>query len=474
MNILNKKMVRHCFGGVLLLMVSVFSSVEAEDVFGNSPAPKSVSSVDDVVGALGISGSLDDVIGGIGDINDLVDNIFGEFDLSSISSGIAGDNNILGCLAQNIDISNLLGGLDIDGLCGLLDIESQLGGDIFGGTTGCLLDATGVSDVLGLGSLGGLSSLCSGHGSGDTSGGDTSGGGSTSGGDTSGGGSTSGGGTLSSNQFDSVAVIATNVELDGTGGSTKTTKKPLGERKYPSGLTVNELKDTDGGYVAKGAKENPNSALGKMWEGLNVADQELQTMALKIKTGATAEDVRLPATIKKVEEKEDGVADVQFELYPNLYSLQNSIAKRVRASYASLEAETIEEYFAKEKKAFSDFVSKDKEIAIIKEKAYKAIEGKYAILLFSLKEKEGYMTDISETRARAIPLPQRNLFRWNSILVSNRNTVLKSRMAREKREMEEAIKRTVARAYPVSSIFRADIANKEIDAMLKAIDTAIK
>jgi len=443
------------------------SSFQSGDIGG---AVKGVGSMLGISGlsSLGISSSMDDMLKGIGKMTDGIDKIFGKFDPSSIFSSISGDNHLMGCLAKNIDIGKLLGGASgkMDGLCSMLDIKSKLGDSAFGGTTGCLLGSMGDS-FKGLDSL---SSICNGSGSGSGNGNGTGNGTGTGTGTGNGNGTT----PSSTKELDALAVVISDVELEGVGGEAKKVK-PKKDRKYKSGLSYEEIRKKDGGLIAKNAKANPSSAEGRMWQTLNVEDQELTDLAHRlISKTATAEDVRLPATPADGDDKEDAVAKIVNELSPDFGVLQDSIAIRVKTKYTTLKANNLIDYYKREKHTFDEFVKNDKELATLKEKAYKAIETKYGQRLFKLKTSKGYLSDTSESRAKEIPLSKRNLFRWNAMQVMNSRAMIKADMAKEKKEFDEALNRTVARAYPISSIFRADICNKEIDEMLKAIDTAIK
>lgn len=83
------------------------------------------------------------------------------------------------------------------------------------------------------------------------------------------------------------------------------------------------------------------------------------------------------------------------------------------------------------------------------------------------------MLDTSETRARSYPLEKRNRFRRMAIMQEIKRVEIKTELLRKKRELSENIDRVIARSYPASSLFRGDIAKKEIDEMLKAVDATI-
>jgi len=392
-----------------------------------------------------INSSVKDIIGNLDLFDGGLGETFNQFNVGNIKSQITGDSQLLQCLVGNLNL-----GLSVpSGICAISGL---------GGIDQCLYTASGASSL-----TSSLSSLCNPS-------------------SLLGGSSPIGMGNQAVTAYGSQMVRTTSAVPYASipDKSSKTPPKPLADTVYPSGKTVKEVYGDDGGALATNAKEKPNSPAGKAYKELDVPTIELAILALKSKKDVSADEAlnetvyTLPRTPMDVMQIENHFATDQTNSYLNLNALQKHIVDEVRKKYATLTADTLSDYYVKEKQAFAEFVKADSNISSARMFVKARIEDKYGIMEFALKGKSSYLPDISETRAEQIHAEKRNKYRFQAVLQMDEVSLLRGRMAIEKEEWFEAIDRTVDRAYSASSIFRGDIAKKEIDEMLKAVDSAIK
>ncbi len=394
-----------------------------------------------------INTSIDKIVGNLDIFDGGLSNTFNSFNVGDWQSSITGDNQLLECLVGEIDLGNLIP----SGICSLNGLGS--------GFSSCLFSGEGLASGLSAK----LSSLCDPESL------------------------LEGSNPLSKEwsaprSYSSSMTRRTSSMQFGaiSDKSSKATPKPLKDILYPSGKTMDYIEDKDGGIISKTARENPNSSTAKAYRELDVATLEMKKLtAQNVKTNDDNEALNeskysLPPTPLKVMEVENEFASQQSDTYVDLNSLQKYIIKGAREKYAKIKADTLADYYKQEKKVFSEYVKSTDRIAKARLFVKARIEDKYSLLLFNKKGDSGYLPDISEERAKNINPEKRNQYRFNSMLQMNENAVMKGEMAIEKEEWFESIDRTVDRAYSASSLFRGDIAKKEIDDMLKAVDSAIR
>lgn len=456
------------FVGSLWLMP--FSVVSAEtqpspSLFGDSSVVTSTtsnvtSSVTSLTGSFNTD--IDKMLGNLDLFDGGLSSVFNQFDVGNIESSVLGDNELMQCLVGDMD-------LDLDlpsGICSLTGIGSDIFGD---GMARCAF-----KDQSTLTSLNNsLRNLCKTPDVSNVFGGDDS--------VTPDSWNNSTGTYSKPTNYSSGMVRTTTASSTADiGEGTKVKDDNIGTVKLPSGKTLEEAEGKNGGAIARMAKEKPNSSTAKAYRELDVPTLEMKKLAYANNPNPDDEKAldeslfRLPATPLDAIKVENEFAKMQSEFYMDLNELQNYIVKNVRQEYLNIKADTLSEYYKKEKEVFRDFTLNNEEISKKKIALFASIQDKYALIQFNEKGKEGYLPDISEERARMIHVEKRNKYRFNSVLQMNENSLIKGRLAIEKKEWAEAINRTVERAYSASSIFRGDIAKKEIDEMLKAVDSAIR
>ena len=281
--------------------------------------------------------------------------------------------------------------------------------------------------------------------------------------------------------FDPITVVGVGtVEDDVTGGfKPDGDTKPLDERKYKNGKTTKFVLGDNGGVLSRNADANPNGSDATALRENNVKTLTLKEMASKVNLdGSTDESkILLPTTKLEVLKVQNATAEVIGASVTDLNGLTDRIVEEARKKYATIDAETLDEYYQKEKQAFMDLTKNDEVvsayIASVKQKTIDGISAKYAIKLFKLKKQKGYIFDPSQTTAMRIT-KNKDAFVFNALVQNSLESEIKGQEAIEKRKAIQAIDKAIYNAYPLSSIFRPDIAKKEIDALLKAVDTAIK
>lgn len=415
-----------------------------------------------------INGSVDSILSNIGSFGDGLGGIFDSFGLDGIQNQITGDNELVGCLMQNVDLNSLLD--QTAGLCSLLSLGNLNGGNFLtGGMIGCAAEAAGMDNMADL--TRSLSSLC------NTT--------AILGGGNSGWLNPSGGviGTTTTTTVTTYSPMMTSTSTAPhfTGIKAGAESIDLSKAKFKNGETIESIYGEGGGIIERETVNNPNGSTAQSNKELDVPTIVLKELAATQVTngGGDSELVNetifgLPATQAKVIEEENKKATAYANTDIDLNTFQNHIVEAARAKFLKIEANTLSEYYEKEKKAYSEFLKNDEVVKIVKQVAYAKIEDKYATEMFLQKGEKNYLPDISETRTRRIHPEKQNQYRFTALLQMNKETLLKMNMAEEKERAEEEIDRTIKRAYSESSIFRSDIAKKEIDEMLKAVDTAIK
>jgi len=464
---------------IIVALLIVGTGSYGDSIFGTTKKEISIAKSAKLIDTGSINGTIDSVLSGMSDIEGMMDNIFKEFDLDSILNDIVGDNQILGCLAQDVDVNSIIkggvGSIDLpalpDGLCSISSLKEEFGKNIFGEKlTGCLKGniniETGKLDHI----FEGLEGLCNGT----SEVGDTSTGGGNPNGEPTGWGH-SNGNFGSSMEYGTGIIRVTSVESSGLGDKDD---KPIGEKKYPNNKTVHDIYGKDGGVIMKQALADPSSSTSNAWRHFDVPTLTLKEIVAKKIVGDSGDFnekiYKLPATMEDVLKVEGEMATFQGIARPNLFELQNYIIRSVRGKYTSIQTDTLSAYYQEEKKAFDEFVRGNEAIALVKQLALKGIEDRYNVILFNKRKEKGYIPDISEARASYIDDARQNKFKFDAIIQMNEEALIKSKMVLEKDKMSEKINKEVALAYPMSSIFRGDIAKREIDALLRAVDQAIK
>jgi len=414
----------------------------------------------------------------LGDIDKTLNDYWDKYDIDTLIENSGLDNELLSCLTDGKSLKDLISKpsltLHIDGICG------SLGGSGVAGVTDFfdspLVKCSGISkpssvisaekylnDFCGKGSSSSTRWVLNPEsGTWETSLVTTS-------------------GETTSSNYDSITVVGVGtVEDTVTGGFNPSgNENELSEKKYRNGKTTQEILGDNGGIVINNAFANPNGSDATALRENRVKTLLLKEMASKINPdGSTDEsNILLPATKLEALKVTNATAEIIGMSITDLNGLTDRIVQEARKKYIEIEADTLDEYYQKEKKAFMDLTKKDEVvsayIASVKQKTIDGISAKYAIKLFKLKKQKGYIFDPSQSTAMRIS-KNKDIFIFNSLIQNSIESELKGEEAIEKRKAIQAIDKAIYNAYPLSSIFRPDIAKKEIDALLKAVDTAIK
>ena len=431
--------------------------------------------VSSVTGGLDLNGIIDQLLSSLGDFDGGISDIFNDFDIGGITDMIDSANELLGCLgSDSLDLGSITD--NVSGLCSLGGLGDLGGGSIDLSMLSCLSGSSGgdtnpldqINDLSGK-----LSSMC----------GNAVGGGSTGGGSTGGGGLPSGGSFQTPVDYGAtMASVSTATEMVGLGVGSKVDGNDIGNAPTPSGDKLSVIDGDDGGVIIKQLEAKPNSSTAKAYRDMDKYTLTLQRLvALNVASSDLSQKLdiskyALPATPLDVKKQEADLVNLTAGFNIDLNALQNAIVDGVRPLYTSINTDTLNDYYVQERKKFQEYVTGDfaKTLETIRLGAYKTIEARYALKLFNMVSDKDYMFDISNQRLSRISPDVRSKFIVKAIIQMNKEVEIKTQMALEKDAIQEAISRTVERAYPASSVFRGDIAKKEIDELLKAVDNAIQ
>lgn len=418
-----------------------------------------------------ITGSSSEIDNGIGQVNTAIENISG-VNLNSIIEKTSVDNELISCLAGSTNLTSILGGAPrIDGICGMMGSGLNMGSILGDPVARCLMtgsskQVTAMQDS--------LKSFC--NGTYNAGGSNADGWGWTSG---TGNGNSN---TAPARTYSPVGVVGTAIEVEGANGGVPTTsseEKDLGEKTFPSGVTGKDLySGADGGKIYENMKGDLNSADAMAVKTNNKNTLILKEMALKMNGTTDENSIHLPQDKLAVINEENVVANVVALGEVDYFALTDFLVREARKTFTSITANSLDEYYKKELQAYLSMIKNNanvsKEIASIKENAMRAVGYRYEMELMKLKKDPNYIFNPSYT-VEAITKPEyKDEFKAMSLFQMNEEAAIKSDMAKEKRKVSMQIDKTVQDAYYLASIFRADIAKKEVDEILKAVDRAIE
>lgn len=449
------KILKVIFVGV----VFCFTPVLAERlVYG-----KNTSDVQSLGELSSISGSVDSIIGQISEITGIFDGMTGGL---LGGGGLSGNNNMLQCIAGGIDLGDM--SKLTDGLCSLDGLN--IGGSFdIGGIAQCTgVEIPSINNV--------LNGLCNNSsGSGATGGIDIP----TSGGDYLTGGEYQGDvGELNPDgkTNDSATItVANSVDTEGvTDGTNGNKPKKVQDRRYPSGKTGDDLWHKDGGYFNKRILETPSSSDAKAALDMDIPTLMLKSSAIKNIGNSHEYSMGLAETPAESMNKEDEVAQFLTSANTDYHAFSDSLAITLRAKFSTIDKDSLAKYYQEEKKKFEESIRDDHNVQSLYNLSAKGVQAEYADILFQESQKENFIFDTSEARVKYLAPESKNPYRFAALHQTIRNTLIKARMGREMKRRKILLDIAVQRAYVSASIFRDDIAMKEIDKMLKAVDQAIR
>jgi hypothetical protein len=413
------------------------------------------------ISALGADTDINSIIEAITSITGSLDEYFSKYNLDSLTNQIGGDSKLFQCMTKGLDLGSILPDTSFDGLCqsfSLADAGLDLGdvGECLGIKMPDLKNSS-------------LGAFC------DKSG-------------------TATGGKIDDNLIIGGAInkpttenpkgvtysapverLVGSIIADGIPNNTdKKSLKDIEDRKFPSGKTGKWMYKEGGGVLEREAKKYPSGSTAK-------ALKEFDTPALVLKEIAAAtlgttniNDIKLPQTKADAIKASDLVVKIDSYNRLNLEKLSDYIAKEVQEKFKTIEASTLEEYYKKEKEVFLEYVSTNKQLKLLYKYDADTIKNRVADLLLLESTKKTYINDPSQTRADSIVKEQRAKFKYLALIQNVRNTRIKVDAAIEIKDRKQAIDKAVRDAYSKASLWRGDIAKKEIDTMLSAVDQIIK
>lgn len=229
-----------------------------------------------------------------------------------------------------------------------------------------------------------------------------------------------------------------------------------------------------GGYLPKKAKEDPSSSTGIAFYGMDKATLYLKQLRLVTHGDLKDEKVSLPSSKGELMESVAKSAREETKLVVNHFELEQNITKKVTPKFQGISANTIAEYEKKERSKYESFVGSFSPIKKAYENSVKAVKHRYSHAINRLVQSPDYIFEPTENIASIVKPSERNNFRFSSLMQIDKEADLMSRAQREIQRRNELIKITIERAYANASIFRRDIAKKEIDKMLQAVDRSVQ
>lgn len=433
--------------------------------------------IDDVLDSTGISGALDtwstisswwagiqslsgltsinslvgDFIGSLSGISSSIDNVFSQFNLGGIQSQISGINDLMQCFGTGFDMS----GLNLDGICSTLQKGNGLGA-----FSTCLVSGNGLD----------LSSLCGGSGSSvnlDT------------GEVIPAGGDTSGARVVPNNTLKldatSMSTVAT-VTYSGINESGAGASKKVKDITYPSGIKGDELfGGASGGAVNKKADEVPAGSEAKARSSQDLATLYLSEVAIAQKgKNMRGSDMRLSANKVNMKQSIFDNAQQIADATQDFDGVMGSIITKAQPKFVAIEADTLTDYEVKEGKSYRETVDADESYKQLTTLNNEITKMKYAPKFQKLISERGYIFDPTEATASKLAPEQQAEFRFRAFMQIAKEMDIANQMAVEMTVNRQLKETMIRRGRYGASIFRSDIALKEIDALLKAVDQTIR
>jgi len=439
-------------------------------------APLEANLFDSLKDFSSINATIDNILNNLNGIKGELDGVFDGFSVDSVVDELTGDNELLKCLVQTEEFASLVGDLDLpSGMCSMFDwvddAKGWLDGDIakcFGVDSGSLVGEKNLGAIDKI--LDKFKSACGQGFTTDEFGAQVE----TWGGDI--------GGKKNVVAYDPYIITSTgtpevsSIILSPSDATVETDDK---KQKYPNGQTIKEVFGADGA-LADEVKENPAGPTADAYKKLKRATMGLKVITAKMRTGDeqfNEASIGLPKTYVETISSSNDIATLVATKYPDYNSLLVALIKELRKAYKDIdtgEIKTLSAYYKKEKEVYAEVIGKSKQLETFKRNASSSIRTYYTQKLTNLMKDKDYLMIPSEQIASRLPKEVQNSYRFKALLQSNIEAHIKSSLSISGRIINENIERVKARAYPASSIFRADIAKEEINEMLKAVDEEIR
>jgi len=424
----------------------------------------------------GITSTVSEIDSAIGEVNSAIDSL-GSYDINTLFEGLNIDSQMSACLVQDETLASLSSASSplSDGVCGLVNLPNFSISTLFDDKlASCLgVEATTSKEITQLEER--LQKTCGTIESSVKEGEDYLA--------QSLGSTTSSDVTYASGGkvYSPMGNFVSNVESDGVSGGVKVkgSDTPLEDKKYPSGLTVKEIYGGDGGgKLTNKYITHPDSEEAQALKTNNKTTLLLKQMALKLNGTMDESTIHLPPNMLSVIQDENDVANFIALSVVDYRDLENQLISYARERFKRLDAPSLDAYRIKEQEDYFKMVQEDTKvkelISNIKSKAMSAIGNYYHLKLVELQKSENYLPDVSYTIERLTKDEAKDDFKYLAMLQMNDEVLIKAQEAKEKRKVNMEIDAVVNNSYYKASIFRSDIAKKEIDAILKSVDTAIK
>jgi len=452
----------------ILLAISLTLSINAGIFSDDNPLSGKGSLDTPDISILG-NGNLNDIIKSITGISGELDKYWNWINMDSLKNQIYGNNEMMQCLVDNINIDDIFGDKAkdmIDGICSSINLDKIISQE----DTNKILSCVGI-DLSTDNMQKNIESICAsgGTGVGQDGKGEVD-------------QSLIVGGAInipspenpkgvSYSSYFATLKGSIDAELPST---TNKHQKSISDRKYLSGITGYDLYGKGGGALVSEAKKNPNGSTAKALNDFDKSTLILKEQAFALVGHSDTNKIELPKTKLDAIKEQDDIVKLEGKKYHDLDNLSDGIASELIKKFKDIEADTLEEYYKKEKALFASYIKNSKKIKKLYQDEEELNNALLSQKLFLETTRKNYIFDPSQTRADMILPEQKNNFKYLAQIQNTRIANLKLKKFIKYIKRREKIERAVKLSYVKASLWRGDIAKKEIDKMLSAVDQIIK
>ena len=447
---------------ITIFVILNFSTLEA-GLFDNPKTGK--GSLDPISALSGDGSGIDEIIKLITSINGQLDDYFNQLNIDNLVNQIGGDSKLFSCMTQGIDVKSIIPkGVIPDGFCKnmYLDLDKDIDFGKMAKCTGVKIPS--IKDVNSA-----WSKFCQKGGTGSDGSID--------------GSITAGGAIQKPTKLNPKGVTYSSVVNTLINSSEMSTlpsmiknieTKNLKDVVYNSGKTGDEIYFKDGGILEADAKKYPKGSVANAFKNFDKATLYMKLYSAKGIGVTDTNIVKLPKTMGDVAIETTTTAKAISSKRISKEGLIKYIVTHVQPIFKNIDANTTEEYYRKEKEAYQNFIKNDKELQSKIIKDIESLKEEYSARMTLESKKKDYLIDPSQTRANQIVKEQRTKFKYLALMQNTKTANMKTKLLFTEIDRRDEIDKIIRQAYSKASLWRGDIAKKEIDTMLSAVDQIIK
>ncbi|CAA6808095.1 MAG: Unknown protein [uncultured Sulfurovum sp.] len=407
--------------------------------------------------------SVGDIVNTItGDASESLNDILSSYGLDGILESVESLNEIAQCFDMDVDITT---GINIDGLCATFEKEIDLGkgGEIYACLTG---DSAPSSQDFGID----LGFLCGYSEQKGSSPGSSSEIGTE---ETADGTAEINKNNLELNSISDAVVGTAMLKNIGHGGEKEQSNAEI---KLPGkDATRNSiLGGEEGGANYREAKENPSGAIAH-----SINKQDNPTLFLsewaKINKGLEAKpmDMSLPENKHELLSGFEKLTITEQKNAISHHEVTNGIKNTLQTKFAAIEADTLAEYDKESIKLFKEHIASDRFKQLYTQMKLNT-RIKYFREMRIREGDKGRIHDPTLTMSSRIAKENEHSFKFHAAIQNKKDQIIFTALGKEMKMKKDLLDLTAKRGYYAARIFRSDIAKKEIEELLKAVDQSIK